>query len=376
MKILLLSAYDARSHQLWRQGLEEQFPQYDWHVLTLPARHFAWRARSNAMQWFFKNGDQLNSQFDLLIATSTVDLASLRGLFPNLASTPAILYFHENQFAYPQGNSKHSTLELKIASVYSALAADEVVFNSRYNRDTFLAGAESMLKKMPDNLSQCLASVLSPKCLVLPVPLHGAFAPDRSRKALQNEPIQLVWNHRWEFDKGPDRLLAFCRELLKTQLAFVLHVVGQQFRDQPAEFAQLRSELQAQRPQALGQWGFIAKQSDYVALLKRSHFVLSTAEHDFQGLAVLEAVQAGCLPLVPNRLAYPEWIGERCLYAATAGQHASSGPDSIRAEATAAVECLMSLLGADTALPDISHLGWVSLRPSYQKLILRHGSQC
>ena len=34
--------------------------------------------------------------------------------------------------------------------------------------------------------------------------------------------------------------------------------------------------------------------------------IVSTAHHEFFGLAVVEAAAAGCLPLLPPRLAYPE----------------------------------------------------------------------
>jgi hypothetical protein len=36
--------------------------------------------------------------------------------------------------------------------------------------------------------------------------------------------------------------------------------------------------------------------------------VLSTALHDFQGLAIQEASLAGCTPFVPNDLSYPEYF--------------------------------------------------------------------
>jgi len=45
---------------------------------------------------------------------------------------------------------------------------------------------------------------------------------------------------------------------------------------------------------------------------------VSTAQHEFFGLAVVEAIAAGAFPVLPNRLVYPERIPEEyrdtCLY--------------------------------------------------------------
>ena len=43
--------------------------------------------------------------------------------------------------------------------------------------------------------------------------------------------------------------------------------------------------------------------------------MVSTALHDFQGLAMLEAMASGCVPLAPDRLAYREYVPEPCRYA-------------------------------------------------------------
>jgi len=150
VKVLLLSAYAARSHVHWQQTLQSMFPQWQWCVLSLPPRHFSWRVRGNALYWALSERQVLEGGHDLLIATSMVDLATLRGLVPALARIPAVLYFHENQFAYPQHRQQYPLLEAQITSIYSALAADCVLFNSSYNRASFLEGCTQLLRKMPD----------------------------------------------------------------------------------------------------------------------------------------------------------------------------------------------------------------------------------
>ncbi len=49
-------------------------------------------------------------------------------------------------------------------------------------------------------------------------------------------------------------------------------------------------------------------------LLARGTLVVSTARHEFFGLAVIEAVRAGCRPVLPNRLVYPELFDDEYLY--------------------------------------------------------------
>ncbi len=240
----------------------------------------------------------------MLLATSMVDLATLRGLVPSLAGIPTVLYFHENQFVYPPGQSQHGLLEAQMVTLYSALAADRIVFNSTYNRDSFLTGCQQMLERFPDGVPASTIKRLHDKGEVLPVPIAS---PAQSSTRRGNHRLQLLWNHRWEYDKGPAELLEIATALLDSELEFDLHVVGQQFRDQPAEFEELQRLLH--QSQCLGSWGYVESREAYQQLLANCDVVISTAQHDFQGLAVLEACAAGCKPLVPARLVYPEWFG-------------------------------------------------------------------
>lgn len=307
---LLLSAYDADSHRHWRQCLCAGLDDWQWQVLSLPPRHFSWRVRGNPLQWFLGEREVLEADYDLLLVTSMVDLATLRGLVPALASLPSLLYFHENQFAYPPGRGQHGVLEAQMVSIYSALAADQILFNSRYNRDSFLAGLAALLKRLPDKLPTRIVDQLGDKALVLPVPIEPANV---SARELDSARLQVVWNHRWEYDKGIEELLEIVESLVAAALPFTLHLVGRQFRERPTGFDRLESCLL--EAGALGHWGYIEDRSEYMALLAGCDVVISTALHDFQGLSVLEACAMDCTPLVPDRLVYPEWFEAACRYA-------------------------------------------------------------
>lgn len=355
MKILLLSAYDAQSHQYWRRNLVAQLPQYDWTVLCLPARYFSWRVRGNSLSWAFSQRQVLDQNYDLVIATSMTDLSALRGFVPRLASTPCLVYFHENQFAYPQTSNARSQVEPALLNIYTALAADLAIFNSAYNHSSFLDGAEKLLKKLPDQIPNGLSERLQETSMVLPVPLVDSHYVAHQTQA---GALNILWNHRWEHDKGPELLLEALRQLSSLHTEFKLHIVGQQFRDSPAAFETIRSEFATH----LESWGYVESEASYRQLLQHSDVVVSTAHHDFQGLAILEAVAAGCLPMTPKRLAYPEMLGNQHCYQDGPDQHIALAQQLDRLATAKRHSQLPSA-------PDISHLSWQSLKGAYQQVI-------
>ena len=89
-----------------------------------------------------------------------------------------------------------------------------------------------------------------------------------------------------------------------------MSVVGERFGEIPEVFAQARSALQSH----IDHWGFRASRSEYEAVLRSCDVVVSTAEHEFFGIAIVEAVSAGCVPVLPRRLAYPDLFANEFLY--------------------------------------------------------------
>lgn len=326
LKILLLSAYDTDSHRSWCQGLMTHLPQFDWEYLSLPGRYFSWRIRGNPLSFAYgDNAHKLQQDYDLVIATSMVDLATLRGLIPKLANTPCLLYFHENQFAYPKSEEQHASIEPQMVNLYSALSANKVVFNSHYNQQSFLNGIRALLKKLPDHAPLNAIESIEQKSQVLPVPINIEApndtlknAPNKGMPFQAGETLRVIWNHRWEYDKGP-ATLAQVIALTHGQNANIhFSVCGMSFRRIPEAF----QTLQANMPDNLLHMGTYPKRHDYLLALTQHHVVLSTAIHEFQGLSMLEGASQGCVPLAPNRLAYPEWIPQEHLYPNTHNQEA------------------------------------------------------
>jgi len=359
-KILLLSAYDAISHQYWRKELVAAFPEYDWTVLTLPPRHFSWRTRGNSLTWAISEDEIFKQSFDMIIATSMTDLSALKGMRPSLAAVPTLLYFHENQFAYPESGMEYRSIEPKITSIYAAISADHIVFNSDHNRKTFLQGSQTLLNKMPDHVPTGIDALLMQKSSTLPVPLNDSLFQGEEQE--KNSQFTILWNHRWEYDKAPERFFSALCILKERGINFSVNVVGQRFRNTPTVFDQMKEDLSGH----IGVWGYIEDRTEYMATARQSHVAVSTALHDFQGLGVLEATAAGCIPCVPDRLAYREYLPERFRFA--------SSPDCAETESEALACRLMELAelyqtGVLPPAPDLSSLSWEAMRHRYSKLI-------
>lgn len=290
--IWLLSAYRSDSHAAWANWLKSRVTGVDWQIRELPGRHFAWRIRGNPLSWL---DDLPAAPPDLIVASSMVDLATIKGLHPRLAGRPCWYYFHENQFAYPLSDRQLSTIEAAMVQVYGALAADQLLFNSEWNRQSFLQGVADLLARMPDQVPGGVVERLVRRSRVLPVPVETI------EPAQQRDPGLILWNHRWEHDKAPELFTEAMLKLAVSAKAFRLALLGHRGpRSHPA-LDRLREKL----PDHIVADGFLER-SEYQRLVGRASIVVSTARHEFQGLSLLEAVSAGARPLVPDALCYRE----------------------------------------------------------------------
>lgn len=289
----LLSAYRADSHAAWADWLTASLDDFDWRGFELPGRHFAWRIRGNPLSWLDDLAEADPPQ--AIVATSMVDLATIRGLHPRLGHVPTLVYFHENQFAYPASDAQTTSIEAQMVQLYAALAADRAGFNSDYNRRTFLDGVDALLARMPDRVPSDIARRIGRKACVLPVPI-APIAPAHTRDSRL-----IVWNHRWEYDRNPELFAAAMIDLDRRGVDFRLALLGPRPDNGPEALQRLRRKI-PDRIEVDAKLSPVA----YRKLLARAGIAVSTSNHEFQGLAMLEATSAGCVPLVPDALCYPE----------------------------------------------------------------------
>ncbi|XP_060731703.1 glycosyltransferase-like domain-containing protein 1 isoform X2 [Tachysurus vachellii] len=287
MSLLLVEAFYGGSHKQLIDLLQQNID--DCVVYTLPAKKWHWRARTAALH--FMQAIPSSQSYRVLLTSSVLNLAELVALRPDLAALKKILYFHENQLIYPVRKSQERDFQYGYNQILSCLVADAVLFNSAFNMDSFLSSISSFLKMMPDHRPKGLEQLIRPKCSVLYFPIRF---PEVAR----------------EHDKDPELFFQTLLKLAERELSFEVSVLGETFTDVPDVFAEAKERL----ARHIRHWGFMPSKEDYLRTLCQADVVVSTAKHEFFGVAMLEAVHCGCYPLCPKALVYPEIFPGSYLY--------------------------------------------------------------
>lgn len=287
-------------------------------VLTLPARKWKWRMRGAAItmadeaarldrEWRRTNPagentrEGADARWDVVFASTFVNLAEFIALAgPAVGSVPRMVYFHENQLLYPSRHTAEWDLQFPLTNITSALAADACLFNTRWNLDGFLREIPPFLRQFPDHRPQGVVERIAAKSQVLAPPIDPE--PFDAAPLTRGDRCRVVWPHRWEHDKGPESFFAVVTGLAEEGLDFEVAVAGQPYPETREAFERAGAGLGGR----LVHIGAPESRSDYAALLASADVAVSTAENEFFGLAMIEAAYAGCFPLVPDRLAYPE----------------------------------------------------------------------
>jgi glycosyltransferase involved in cell wall biosynthesis len=231
---------------------------------------------------------------------------------------------HENQLTYPlpadpttgpmRRQLGERDLHYAFINYASMLAADRVFFNSQYHLESFFEALPNFLRHYPEYNELNTIRTLRAKSQVLHVGLELDWLiqeqPDRS--STSHVPL-VLWNQRWEYDKNPAAFFEALDHLVAEGIPFRLALCGQQFGRQPSAFAAAIERLGGH----LVHIGY-ANPTRYRQLLREAAVTVSTAEHEFFGISILEAIAAETFPILPDRLSYPELIPTpfhgHCLY--------------------------------------------------------------
>ncbi|MEM7477026.1 MAG: DUF3524 domain-containing protein [Planctomycetota bacterium] len=311
--ILVLEPFGGGSHATLYQGWSK-YSRHELTVLELPAVHWKWRSRHASLSLAKQSNAllQQGSRFDCVFCSSMLNLPEWRGFTEaTLQQTPAVVYFHENQFTYPISAGQQRDYHFAYNNVLTAIAANEIWFNSQYHLDEFRQAAVTWLRKMPDygHIEDFESSVDRFKVLppgIDPPELKENLCDSSDHsdaRGVSSVPI-IGWVSRWEHDKRPDSFLKLIEDLLDRDFDFRLILLGETFARVPPEYVRL---LKIAGERILHQ-GYTTSRAEYWQLLQQMDFVLSTADHEFFGIGICEAIYAGAIPLLPDRLAYPELL--------------------------------------------------------------------
>ncbi len=356
LNILAFEPFDGGSHHAVRLAIT-QCSRHRWTWITRPARHWKWRMRIGAVE-MIENADRqgaLDQPIDVIFATSLLSTADLRSLLPgHMRTVPVVFYMHENQAAYPHGDHRDAhdrqrDVQFALTNLTSILSAERVLWNSQWNRDSFLDGIRKIFRTYPDRTRDALrinddmhqyiidkSAICWPPVDVPDGVLHNRSSdrnhtfrcPEKGREqspplvddvqivrswSSSAKPIRVVWPHRWEHDKGPDELLAIAEQhTVQSNLRWI--ILGEQFRRVPPSLEQFRARFGPGGLDRIDHLGFVDDRADYWTWLRQADWVLSTAKHEFFGIAVTESLLAGCLPWLPNRLSYPEVLPDANMF--------------------------------------------------------------
>jgi len=312
-RLLVLEPFYGGSHQQLVEALVKKIGESDTCVVTLPDSKWHWRARTSAL--LLSQAIPSEHTFDTLFASSVLSLAELLGLRPDLLPLRKVVYFHESQLDYPVRKAQERDFQYGYNQITTCLAADLVLFNSATLRDAFLENIAKHLKLQPDQRPDMLQirEEVDKKSRVcyFPLSLPKARLDDRHSEDVNNKVVvHIVWPHRWEHDKDPEAFFRVIFKLLEEELDFKVSIIGQTYGQLPEVFAEARQKLEGR----IGTWGFKADKDEFYSALSVCNVVVSTAQHETYGVAMLEAAALGCYPLVPRRLVYPELYPEECIY--------------------------------------------------------------
>lgn len=305
--VLLVEPWFSGSHRRWAKGYQRT-SGHDVSIVSLSEGPWRWRLRAGALPLSADIGRHVSEHGppDLLLVSGLVDVSQLLGLCRrDLGSIPVVVFQHESQIVYPT-ESGNVDAEAVLRNWLSWCAADLVLFNSAFHRQAVIDTLGVFLYQRPEADQLFALDEVLARFEVMPVgvdlPLPFTQVDPVASTTSPDGPI-VLWPHRWENDKDPGAFLSALRRLRNNDQPVRLVLAGRESVVPSEERAMILDEFD--------DWVLAAGPFDrdrYSELLADSDIVVSCANHEFFGVAIVEAIAAGCVPVLPNDLAYPEIV--------------------------------------------------------------------
>jgi len=142
-------------------------------------------------------------------------------------------------------------------------------------------------------------------------------------------------------------------------LDFRVSVLGESYTDSPQIIQDALSQLNGRVAHTGYKTG-----DEYATILCDADVVVSTAFQETLGLAVIEAIRAGCHPLLPNRLSYPEILcaekGSPFLY---------ENKEHLKKKLRAAILHPAQCREFDPLWPSMSRFSWTVVAPQLDRIV-------
>jgi glycosyltransferase involved in cell wall biosynthesis len=307
MRILFVEPFFTGSHAMWIGGIEEK-SRHEISVIHLPGRYWKWRMHGGAIT-LAGMYSELPKKPDLIVASDMLDLTLFLSLIRNdMYNIPVVLYFHENQITYPWSPDDRDIIHNRdshygFINFSSALAADFVIFNSEFHRNSFLDALPGFLNQFPDLNELDKVELIRKKSsvLYLGLPLARYDSMNIPEKKGADLPL-ILWNHRWEYDKNPGEFFEVLEEIDRMGIGFNLAILGENYRKSPSEFENAKSRYGSR----IVKYGYAESFQEYAGWLWMADILPVTSNQDFFGISIAEAVYCRTVPLLPVRLTYPE----------------------------------------------------------------------
>jgi glycosyltransferase involved in cell wall biosynthesis len=302
LKIAAIETFYGGSHRVFIDGLIKH-SRHKFTLFTLPNQFWRCRIKQSASE-IIQNVDNLR-EFDLIFATSLCNVAEMRALL-GATCPPVVVYIHENQLTYPRSTQQKRDFQIEWIDFMNTVTADFVIYNSNFHRNSYHQTLGAFIQDIPH--TKMLPEYWIKRAQERSVTLYpGTDTPDNlSKHSSVNNVPRILWNHRWEYDKQPTLFLKTLIQCMDAGYDFEVIMLG----ESPSVLSKKYKILIDKLSERIFHYGYVESREDYFSLLASGDIVVSTAIQENFGLSIVEAVQCGCFPLLPNRLSYPELIPE------------------------------------------------------------------